>query len=47
MHDDHNTPAMLEMDNREYEREIDDITDEEFCRSVQWFFEGVPDENLR
>jgi hypothetical protein len=31
----------------ELEREIDDVSDEEFCRSVQWFFEGVPDENLR
>jgi len=47
MHDDVNATTMLEMDNREYERDQDDITDEEFCRSVQWFFEGVPDENLR
>jgi hypothetical protein len=45
MHDDHNTPDMLEMDAREYER--DEISDEEFCRSVAFFFEGVPDENQR
>jgi hypothetical protein len=45
MHDDYNAPTMLEMDAREYERE--EISDEEFCRSMQWFFEGVPDENLR
>jgi hypothetical protein len=45
MHDDHNETERNEMDNREYVREIDDITDEEFCRSLQWFFEGVPDEN--
>jgi hypothetical protein len=42
MNDDHSTPAMLEMDNREYERE--EISDEEFCRSVAFFWEGVPDE---
>ena len=45
MHDDHNHDDMAAMDNREYERE-DEISDEDFCRSVQWFFEGVPDENL-
>jgi hypothetical protein len=43
MNDDHNTPDMLEMDAREYDRE--EISDEDFCRSVQWFFEGVPPEN--
>ncbi len=43
MNDDHSTPAMLEMDNREYEREPE-ISDEEFCRSVAFFWEGVPDE---
>ena len=47
MHDDHNAPTMLEMDAREYEREIDDVSDEEFCRSVAFFWEGVPDEDLR
>jgi hypothetical protein len=46
MHDDHNTPDMLEMDAREYEREPE-ISDEEFCRSVAFFWEGVPDEDLR
>ena len=25
----------------------DDISDEDFCRSVAFFFEGVPDENQR
>ena len=42
MHDDYNAPTMLEMDAREREPEI---SDEEFCRSVQWFFEGVPPED--
>ena len=42
MHDDCHTYDANDMDNREYERE--EISDEEFCRSVQWFFEGVPDE---
>ena len=41
MHDDHNHDAAIEMDQREYDRE--EISDEEFCRSVQWFFEGVPE----
>ena len=45
MHDDHNHDAASEMDNREYEREV--ISDEEFCRSVAFFWEGVPDENHR
>lgn len=44
MHEDHNHDDNVEADHREYERE--EISDEEFCRSVQWFFEGVPDENL-
>ena len=43
MHDDCHTIDANAMDNREYEREIDDITDEEFCRSVAFFWEGVPD----
>jgi hypothetical protein len=47
MHDDVNATTMLEMDNREYERDQDDISDEEFCRSVAFFFEGVPPETDR
>jgi len=47
MHDDHNHDAAIEMDQREYERDQDDITDEEFCRSVAFFFEGVPPETDR
>jgi len=47
MHDDVNATTMLEMDNREYERDQDDISDEEFCRSVAFFFEGVPHETDR
>ena len=46
MHDDYNAPTILEMDAREYEREPE-ISDEDFCRSVQWFFEGVPPEDDR
>ena len=46
MHDDYNETDMLEMDNREYEREPE-ISDEEFCRSVAFFFEGVPPESDR
>ena len=45
MHEDCNETERNEMDNREYERE--EISDEEFCRSMQWFFEGVPDEDQR
>ena len=45
MHEDHNHDDAVEADNREYEREPE-ISDEEFCRSVAFFFEGVPDENL-
>lgn len=44
MHEAHNHDDAIEMDNREYERE--EISDEEFCRSVAFFWEGVPDENL-
>jgi hypothetical protein len=47
MHEDHNHDAAIGMDQREYARDDNDITDEEFCRSVAFFFEGVPDENLR
>jgi hypothetical protein len=46
MHDDYNETERNEMDNREYEREPE-ISDEEFCRSVAFFWEGVPDENHR
>ena len=45
MHEDHNHDDANDMDNREYERE-DEISDEDFCRSVAFFFEGVPHENL-
>ena len=45
MHDDHNHDDACEMDHREYERE--EISDEEFCRSVAFFWEGVPDEDQR
>lgn len=45
MHDDCNADEANEMDAREYERE--EISDEEFCRSVAFFWEGVPDENHR
>ena len=44
MHEDHNHDDANEMDNRGYERE--EISDEEFCRSVAFFWEGVPDENV-
>ena len=46
MHDDYNATERNEMDAREYDREPE-ISDEEFCRSVQWFFEGVPPESDR
>jgi hypothetical protein len=46
MHDDYNETERNEMDAREYEREPE-ITDEEFCRSVAFFWEGVPDEDQR
>ena len=45
MHEDNHHDDNVEADNREYERE--EISDEEFCRSMQWFFEGVPDEDQR
>ena len=44
MHEDNHHDDNVEADNREYERE--EISDEDFCRSVQWFFEGIPDEDL-
>ena len=44
MHDDWQHDYLIDLDNREYEPE--EISDEEFCRSMQWFFEGVPDEDL-
>ena len=44
MHDDWQHDYLLDLDNQEHD-EPEEISDEEFCRSMQWFFEGVPEEN--
>ena len=42
MHEDNHHDDNVDADHREYERE--EISDEEFCRSVAFFWEGVPDD---
>lgn len=44
MHDDWQHDYLIDLDNQEHDEH--EISDEEFCRSMQWFFEGIPDEDL-
>ena len=44
MHENWMHDYMLDLDNREYD-EPEEISDEEFFRSIAFFFEGVPDED--
>ena len=46
MHDDWTIDSPL-LGQTHPDEDRDEITDEDFCRSVAFFFEGVPDENQR
>ena len=43
MHENWMHDYLIDLDNQEHEPE--EISDEEFFRSIAFFFEGVPDEN--
>jgi hypothetical protein len=45
MHENWMHDYMTDLDNREYDEP--EISDEEFFRSIAFFWEGVPDEDQR